>query len=67
MEIFNFNHLKESKMGYISHFLRGFRIGATMIFGGVCCIIHSVFPFAFFNTATNIIRDLYLKFVLRSN
>ena len=63
MKIFNFYHLKESKMSYFDHLKRALGIGTVMVFGGACCIIHSILPFIFHNTATNIVKKIYFKYI----
>ena len=67
MKIFNFYHLKESEMSYFSHLKRALNIGIIMVFGGVCCIIHSILPFIFHNTATNIVKKIYLKYIVEED
>jgi len=56
-------HLKETDMTYISHMLRAIKISSLMGIGCVACMIHSVIPFLFETTATDIaekIRNLWL-------
>ena len=65
MKLFNFSHLEESKKGYFNHLKHALGIGASMVLGGACCIVHSIFPFTFHNTATNIIKKIYFKYIYK--
>ena len=65
MKIFNFYHLEESKMGYFNHLRRALGIGTNMVLGGACCVIHSIFPFIFHDTATNIVKKIYFKYIYK--
>lgn len=44
---------------YFQHLAMALTFGFTMITGGVACIIHAIFPFAFEQTGSNTVRDLY--------
>jgi len=63
MKIFNFYHLKEVDMSYFDHLKRALSIGTNMLFGGACCLVHSIFPFLFHDTATSIVKKLYFKYI----
>tara|TARA_R110000824_G_scaffold401462_1_gene612242 strand:- start:462 stop:671 length:210 start_codon:yes stop_codon:yes gene_type:complete len=65
MKIFNFNHLEATEMSYFSHFKCALGIGTNMVLGGACCIVHSIFPFIFHNTATNIVKKIYFKYIYK--
>ena len=64
MKLFNFYHLEETEMSYFSHLKHALGIGAKMVLGGACCIVHSIFPFVFHNTATTIIKKIYFKYIV---
>ena len=52
-------------MSYFSHFKCALGIGTNMVLGGACCIVHSIFPFIFHNTATNIVKKIYFKYIYK--
>ena len=52
-------------MGYFNHLKHALGIGVNMVLGGTCCIVHSIFPFIFHDTATNIIKKIYFKYIYK--
>jgi hypothetical protein len=60
----DFNHLKKNKIGYFSHLKRAMLIGANMVFGGLFCLIHSIFPFIFHDVATNTVKKIYFTHII---
>ena len=52
-------HPNSQNMTYLQHFKRSFRFSMKMCIGFVCLLIHSVFPFLFESTGSNIINELY--------
>jgi len=51
-------HLKDAGMNYFQHMLHALYIAYLLISAGVCCIIHSFFPFLFETTASKTIKHL---------
>tara|TARA_B110000438_G_scaffold41051_1_gene40933 strand:- start:1030 stop:1287 length:258 start_codon:yes stop_codon:yes gene_type:complete len=49
------NSLNES---YFEHFLCAFSLGFRMVFSGFACMIHSVFPFLFKTTASDLANEI---------
>ena len=52
-------------MGYFNHLKHALGIGTNMVLGGACCIIHSIFPFIFHDTATGIIKKIYFEYIYK--
>lgn len=52
-------HIKQKETTYYHHFVRASSMGFQMLRGGVCLIIHSVFPNYFQQTGSRIIKDLH--------
>jgi hypothetical protein len=53
----NFQHLKEVDETYFKHFCFAFPMACRMLWGAFCIGIHSVFPFLFVTTGSDIIRN----------
>lgn len=43
---------------YSEHFGFASLMGIEMVFGGIWCLIHAVFPFLFENTASDIVTQI---------
>jgi hypothetical protein len=46
---------------YLRHLCFASLSGLRLIFAGIACIIHSIFPFLFINTASNVVKKIYEK------
>jgi hypothetical protein len=44
---------------YVSHLVSASRFAFKMIFGGITCLLHALFPFLFIKTASALITELY--------
>lgn len=55
-------HPKSIGETYFSHFKCAFKFGFKMVMGGFACIIHSIFPFIFTHTGSNITSELAKEF-----
>jgi hypothetical protein len=51
---------------YGEHFRSACTFSASMISGGLACLIHAIFPFLFASTASVMVRKLYERMVARS-
>jgi hypothetical protein len=56
---FDIHHLKNSKIGFLSHSLRVLRVSIILILLGIAGIIHAFLPFIFTKTVSNGIKKLY--------
>lgn len=52
---------------YVQHLLEAAYCGLIMLFSGVICIIHAIFPFLFITTASKRIVYLVQRFESRHN
>lgn len=43
---------------YALHFHFAYRIGVKLVFAGLACIVHSVFPFVFKSTASRTVQEI---------
>ncbi len=59
------NHPRSIGEGYFEHFLFAFLFGTKMVIGGLSFIIHSIFPFVFQKTGSEILFELAKNFVER--
>ena len=50
---------------YWQHFCHALVIGRLMLFGGIACVIHAIFPFVMEKTASNVLFNLMRFFVNR--
>ena len=50
---------------YVQHLHTAGSFGWTMIVGGVACILHGLFPFAFTTTGSDAIRALHTRMVTK--
>jgi hypothetical protein len=55
-------HPKSIGETYLTHFKCAFKFGFMMIMGGIACVLHSIFPFLFTNTGSNVTIMLAKKF-----
>jgi hypothetical protein len=55
----NFNHLKEVDETYTEHFRFSFSMACRMLWGGICILTHSIFPFACVTNGGDAIRKCY--------
>ena len=53
------SHIKIKETTYCEHFLRASAMGFQMIRGGVCLLIHSVFPNYFQSTGSDVVKKLH--------
>jgi hypothetical protein len=44
---------------YVSHLVSASRFAFKMIFGGIACLLHALFPFLFIKTASALITELH--------
>jgi|TARA_B000000557_G_C20583170_1_gene362249 hypothetical protein len=58
---FDIHHLKNSKIGFLSHSIRVLRMSVVLIVLGVVGIIHAFLPFIFTKTVSNGIKKLYAQ------
>jgi len=48
---------------YVAHMGCAFSFGASMIIGGLACLLHGLFPFAFTKSGSRRIETLYRRMV----
>lgn len=53
------SHLAEVGESYFEHMGKAFSFSGRMIAGGVCCLIHGLFPNLFCKSASRTIGQLY--------
>jgi len=58
------HHLNEVDETYFEHLGNAAGFGVEMIAGGLACLVHAVFPFAFIKTGSNTINRLYDRMVV---
>ena len=56
---FDIHHLKNSKIGFISHALRVLKLSIILLLLGLVGIIHAFLPLIFTKTVSNGIKQLY--------
>ncbi|HEY1283357.1 MAG TPA: DUF6356 family protein [Steroidobacteraceae bacterium] len=49
---------------YLQHASTATCFGVRMLFGGVACLLHAIFPFAFRRTGSECIAELHERMVL---
>jgi hypothetical protein len=49
---------------YLQHAGVATSFGVRMLFGGVACLLHAIFPFAFRRTGSDCITDLHDRMVM---
>jgi hypothetical protein len=52
---------------YGEHFRSACTFSAHMIFGGIACLVHAIFPFFFVTTGSSTVRKLYERMVNNRN
>ena len=57
------DHLNEVGETYSQHLMKASGFAATMLAGGVACLVHALFPFLFVRTGSDCIRQLNEKMV----
>ena len=57
----HFNHLSEKKLTYTQHFKKAASMSYKMTYGGVCLLLHAIYPDIHQNTGSKIIEELYLE------
>jgi hypothetical protein len=50
---------------YGEHFVSASKFSISMIFGGIACLIHGLFPFVFVSTGSATIRALYERMIAK--
>jgi hypothetical protein len=50
---------------YGEHFAVAARFGATMVLGGLACIVHAIVPGLFVRTGSSAVKTLYSEMVAR--
>lgn len=60
-------HPREVGESYAEHLHTAGGFGLEMAVGGICCMIHSVFPFLFVNTASRTMDKLHGRMKKRSD
>jgi hypothetical protein len=60
-------HPKAINETYGEHFRFAGLRGLKLVFGGLACIIHSIFPFFFVDTASRIIHGIHSEMTARKN
>jgi hypothetical protein len=58
MKIFT-AHLHELNESYFQHMAAALKIAGTMLWTGMLCVVHSVFPFMFANRANDTVEKLH--------
>ena len=53
-----FDHLKEENLSYFEHFLRAIKISLLLFFASILCLTHSILPFLFTSSASNICKKI---------
>lgn len=55
----NIQHIKNKETTYCEHFLRASSMGFQMLRGGVCLLVHSIFPNYFESSGSDVVKVLY--------
>lgn len=58
MKIFT-AHLRAMNESYFEHMVSALKISITMLWAGLICLIHSIFPFLFANFANDTVERLH--------
>jgi hypothetical protein len=56
--LFDFHHLKKTKINYINHAVRVFKVSIVLVVLGIIGIIHGLFPFTFVETVSNGVKKI---------
>ncbi len=59
------DHPKSVGETYLQHMKHASTYGFNMLFGGVACLLHAVFPFICKNTGSNVLLKMTHHFVSR--
>jgi phage-related protein len=51
---------------YVQHLFVAAWSGIQLLFAGIACIIHSIFPFLFVNTASNTVKRIHANMTKRN-
>lgn len=54
-------HLKLVNENYFKHMLEAFAASFIFILAGVICFVHSIFPFIFQTTSSNMVKSVIIK------
>ena len=60
-------HLNLVKENYFRHMLEAWLISATLIGASLICFLHSIFPFMFQSTASNMLKTIINRTDKRKN
>ena len=60
------NHLRQMQETYLQHFICASKLGLTMVFAGVACMLHAIFPFLFQETGSRYLFQLLREYVERT-
>lgn len=60
-------HPQEVGESYGEHFVNAAGFGLHMVAGGLCCMIHAVFPFLFVETGSRTMRRLHKRITGRAD
>jgi small basic protein len=60
-------HPKDIGETYTQHLSFAMLSGLKLVYGGIACILHAVFPFIFINTASHTVKTLAHDFEHRRN
>ncbi len=58
-------HLKDVGESYPEHFIAASGFGIRMMTTGLACFIHSIFPFLFEKTGSDMVRRLHDEMVIK--
>jgi len=61
------NHPRNINESYFEHLFFAMRSGLKLVIGGLACILHSIFPFIFIDTASKTVTRLSNEFEQRRN
>jgi hypothetical protein len=61
------SHLREINETYLEHMYFAQKCGWRMVFAGLACVVHSIVPNFFVNTASNALRALSQEIMDRKN
>jgi len=56
--LFDLHHLKKTKINYINHAVRVFKVSIVLIALGIVGIIHGLFPFTFVEMVSNGVKKI---------
>lgn len=65
MRLFTY-HPKSTGETYFQHLRFASKNGFKMMCSGLACVIHSVFPFLFTQTASKAIKNIHQQMILRT-